>query len=363
MSSGSTSYFHPDHLGSTSVLTTSSGVKEQDLVYYPYGETYTNTGTELDDSTGLYFYEARYYDAVLGRFISADIIVPNATDPQTFNRYTYGNNNPILYNDPTGHFGFKSIKKRLKKASNFIEKKLGPVGSVIAGVTLQFNPQFIALTGGISSIAGTAHLTQSKEGRYVLAGEIIVATAVATYYCGGCGAAPYLQGALAGELSLGTTGGLSAARNGGDISKGVLFGTVTGAVVGGLSGGTLAKFNVINPATGVVNLPSLGTFDTFVTGTTVSGAFLGAGKGATESYAGGRGSLASIIRGASGTALREAAFAPFTNLGSGFISEKIFGGLGNTDFSFTFDTNIPIEVAPCRYDKPTPENSTYELSA
>ena len=76
VSSGSTSYFHPDHLGSTSVLTNSSGVKEEDLVYYPYGETFTNTGTanvaykytgkELDDSTGLYFYDARYYDGSSG---------------------------------------------------------------------------------------------------------------------------------------------------------------------------------------------------------------------------------------------------------------------------------------------------------
>ena len=55
-------------------------MKEEDLVYYPYGETYTNTGTanvaykytgkELDGSTGLYFYEARYYDAALDQGIN-----------------------------------------------------------------------------------------------------------------------------------------------------------------------------------------------------------------------------------------------------------------------------------------------------
>ena len=54
MRGGSISYFHPAHL------------KEEDVVYYPYGETFTNTGTagvaykytgkELDGSTGLYFY-------------------------------------------------------------------------------------------------------------------------------------------------------------------------------------------------------------------------------------------------------------------------------------------------------------------
>jgi hypothetical protein len=50
------------------VLTNGSGVKEEDVVCYPYGETFTNTGMasvaykytgkELDGSTGLYFYEA-----------------------------------------------------------------------------------------------------------------------------------------------------------------------------------------------------------------------------------------------------------------------------------------------------------------
>ena len=64
---------------------------------------YKYTGKELDGSTDLYFYEARYYDAALGRFISADTIVPSATDPQSLNRYAYAANNPVLYNDPSGH--------------------------------------------------------------------------------------------------------------------------------------------------------------------------------------------------------------------------------------------------------------------
>ena len=106
------------------MLTDSSGVSEQDVAYYPYGDTRSNTGPadvaykytgkEQDDSTGLYFYEARYYDPVLGRFISADTIVPSTTDPQAFNRYSYARNNPIIFNDPSGHF-FKKIFKGVKK--------------------------------------------------------------------------------------------------------------------------------------------------------------------------------------------------------------------------------------------------------
>jgi RHS repeat-associated protein len=62
------------------------------------------TRQRLDD-TGLYFYNARYYDPTIGRFISADTIIPNPANPQAFNRYSYVLNNPLKYIDPTGYFG------------------------------------------------------------------------------------------------------------------------------------------------------------------------------------------------------------------------------------------------------------------
>ncbi len=114
---GAVTYFHPDHLGSTSVVTEVDNGQfqvEQELAYYPFGATRVNTtsnnvdvaykytGQELDSSTDLYFYQARYYDANLGRFIQPDPIVSDPNDPQAFNRYSYVVNNPVLYIDPTG---------------------------------------------------------------------------------------------------------------------------------------------------------------------------------------------------------------------------------------------------------------------
>ena len=52
----------------------------------------------------MYFYNARYYDGTLGRFLSADTIVPSPANPQSLNRYAYTLNNPLRYTDPTGHF-------------------------------------------------------------------------------------------------------------------------------------------------------------------------------------------------------------------------------------------------------------------
>ena len=61
------------------------------------------TGQRLDAATGLYFYNARYYDPGLARFTQPDTIVPNPGDPQSLNRYSYAGNNPLRYTDPSGH--------------------------------------------------------------------------------------------------------------------------------------------------------------------------------------------------------------------------------------------------------------------
>ena len=88
-----------------------------------WGETRVNTGTtfttwrftgQREDATiGLYFYNARYYDPLLGRFTQPDTIVPNPGDPQALNRYSYTLNNPVRYTDPTGMFSEDEIMEYL----------------------------------------------------------------------------------------------------------------------------------------------------------------------------------------------------------------------------------------------------------
>jgi RHS repeat-associated protein len=114
-------YQHSDHLGSTVLLTNISGgaVANTTARYYPFGDWRTeptagltdigytghrhnNLGSAPDD-IGLIYMNARWYLPGLGRFISADTIVPNPTNPQSWNRYTYTLNNPLRFSDPTGH--------------------------------------------------------------------------------------------------------------------------------------------------------------------------------------------------------------------------------------------------------------------
>jgi len=120
LSSGDTNYFLPDHLGSTDKITDNSGTVVRTTTYSPFGATYSSVGTKddehkytgqvSDDNTGLYYYNARYYDPQLGTFLTPDTLVQDPYDPQTLNRYAYCRNNPIIYTDPSGHiFGIDDI--------------------------------------------------------------------------------------------------------------------------------------------------------------------------------------------------------------------------------------------------------------
>jgi RHS repeat-associated protein len=58
---------------------------------------------QRDLGMGLMDYKARFYSPYITRFSQPDTIVPNLYDPQAWNRYSYALNNPIRYNDPSGH--------------------------------------------------------------------------------------------------------------------------------------------------------------------------------------------------------------------------------------------------------------------
>ena len=77
------------------------------MFYEPFGQprdtcraltgnvAYTFTDQEWDAETGLYNYDARLYDAMMGRFLSADSVIPDYYNPQALDRYAYVLNNPL----------------------------------------------------------------------------------------------------------------------------------------------------------------------------------------------------------------------------------------------------------------------------
>lgn len=110
---GTLYYLLTDHLGSTAVTTDANGAYVTELRYMPYGKSrynpgnqkadYRFTGQRWQNDVGLYYYNARWYDHLIGRFAQPDPLVPEPGNPQALNRYAYVLNNPLKYTDPTGH--------------------------------------------------------------------------------------------------------------------------------------------------------------------------------------------------------------------------------------------------------------------
>ena len=65
---------------------------------------YKFTGKERDQECGLDYFGARYFSGAMGRFTSADqpLLDQDPSDPQSWNLYAYGRNNPLSFIDPTG---------------------------------------------------------------------------------------------------------------------------------------------------------------------------------------------------------------------------------------------------------------------
>jgi RHS repeat-associated protein len=110
--SGNVYYEFADMLGSTRVVTDSTGNTCFDADYYPYGQKMDHTSTcaptsrftgyEYDVETGNYYAFFRYYSPRLGRFMTADPLGGSMGNPQSLNRYSYVVNNPANFVDPLG---------------------------------------------------------------------------------------------------------------------------------------------------------------------------------------------------------------------------------------------------------------------
>ena len=116
--------YNKDIQGSTSSLVKEDGSADATYQYTDFGETtiqgddqakneVSYTGGIYDQSTGLYYLNARYYNPEDGRFLTEDTYRGENNQPNTQHLYVYCANNPVNYVDPSGH---------------------GPVGIVIGGL-------------------------------------------------------------------------------------------------------------------------------------------------------------------------------------------------------------------------------------
>ncbi|MCW8924216.1 MAG: RHS repeat-associated core domain-containing protein, partial [Gammaproteobacteria bacterium] len=99
--------YHHDQVNSVIATTDHTGVATQTNQYSPFGRDLSTTGSDDNalrytgrerDSGDLYYYRARYYDPMAGRFLSEDPLGFKAG----INFYAYVGNNPLRFNDPMG---------------------------------------------------------------------------------------------------------------------------------------------------------------------------------------------------------------------------------------------------------------------
>lgn len=151
-----TRYLLKDQIGTTSLVTDGNGTVAASATYLPYGEIlgtppagyrFGFTGRELDVTSQLLYFDARYYDAFLGRFISSDDqLAADLGAADALNRYAYALNSPLVMVDPDGHFPWSIL----------IDIGLVVAGIALAAVTEGAGAAVLAST---LTSAGTAGMT------------------------------------------------------------------------------------------------------------------------------------------------------------------------------------------------------------
>ena len=107
--------YNKDIQGSTSSLVMEDGSADATYQYTDFGETTIQgddqaknevcyTGGIYDQSTELYYLNARYYNPEDGRFMTENSYRGEIMNPETGHLYVYCANNPVNYADPSGHF-------------------------------------------------------------------------------------------------------------------------------------------------------------------------------------------------------------------------------------------------------------------
>jgi RHS repeat-associated protein len=103
------------------------------------------------DTTGLTQVGARYYDAALGRFISVDPVM-DLGKPQQWAAYTYADNNPMTFWDPTGMLSWGSAWKSVKNA-------VGKGASAVGGFVKKYQAEIVGFAVGTVVTAGCLAVT------------------------------------------------------------------------------------------------------------------------------------------------------------------------------------------------------------
>jgi RHS repeat-associated protein len=251
----STTYLSTDHLGSGDLILDSSANVLARESFTAFGSrrgsnwtgtptsgdytTFSNTtrrgftGHEMLDAVGLVNMNGRIYDPLIGRFLSADAIIPTINLSQALNPYSYVMNMPLTLTDPSGYSWL----------GDFLKKWGGVILNVVMVAVFHVPP----LAAMMSSAAFSAVVNGGNFMQGFISGMVI--GAITAGIADGIGLGDWaarvigdtghgllnavLQGALVGAL----TGGAVSLATGGSFWAGFTGGALGGAVAGGMTWG------------------------------------------------------------------------------------------------------------------------------
>ena len=204
----------------------------------------------------------RIYDPVIGRFVSPDPQIQNPYDLQSYNRYSYASNNPLIYTDPTGYSLWTKIRNTVIRVAAAVADAYGCSGycstSVGAYQGYQQGGWTGAITGGIGGYYSVQYpLTDGGNINWGNVGTLASINAGTGCINAAAGGGSCGRGALSGAV--GTVGaaygymgaaiaGCAAGRiGGGSCREGAIEGIGTYAVSRAASGGFSYIMDALRP--------------------------------------------------------------------------------------------------------------------
>jgi RHS repeat-associated protein len=140
---GQATIYHSDGLDSAKALTDGDGKVVAEYAYDAFGNVDTQaesrlnahlyTGEYFDETIGLQYNRARWYDAATGRFVSQDTHPGNKEAPLSLNKYIYGEANPVSNIDPTGLFSLSETMSAIEGQASLAARAFANYGRQVGG--------------------------------------------------------------------------------------------------------------------------------------------------------------------------------------------------------------------------------------